>query len=155
MPIFQVRRGDILYAHLDPVKGSETGKTRPVLVIQNDIGNMYSPTTIVAVITEYSDSKASYPICIGIKTENGLKKDSVINLSQIRTTYNKRLITPKLGTLPKDSMKKVDDALRTAWHSNNINSIARFIIFIANSKIMDCFLTMKTPSRIFQPLPSL
>ena len=77
--------GAISYMHIfDPVKGRETGKTRPVLVIQNDIGNMYSPTTIVAVITEYSEKKASYPICVGIKKGNGLKKDSVINLSQIR-----------------------------------------------------------------------
>jgi mRNA interferase MazF len=58
MSIFQVRRGDIHYANLDPVVGRETGKTRPVLVIQNDIGNMYSPTTIVAVITEYSEKKS-------------------------------------------------------------------------------------------------
>ncbi len=114
MSIFQVKRGDIHYANLDPVVGRETGKTRPVLVIQNDIGNMYSPTTIVAVITEYSEKKASYPICVGVKKGNGLKKDSVVNLSQIRTIDKKRLITPKLGILPKDSMKKVDDALKNS-----------------------------------------
>ena len=66
MSVNQVRRGDIHYANLDPVVGRETGKTRPVLVIQNDIGNMYSPTTIVAIITEYSEKKASYPICVAI-----------------------------------------------------------------------------------------
>ena len=64
----------IYYAALDPVVGRETGKTRPVLIIQNDIGNMYSPTTIVAVITEYSKKKASYPICVAIRKEHGLKK---------------------------------------------------------------------------------
>ena len=63
MDDIKIRRGDIYYANLDPVVGRETGKTRPVLIIQNDIGNMYSPTTIVAVITEYSIKKASYPIC--------------------------------------------------------------------------------------------
>ncbi|MBW1764677.1 MAG: type II toxin-antitoxin system PemK/MazF family toxin [Deltaproteobacteria bacterium] len=110
----QVKRGDIHYANLDPVVGRETGKTRPVLVIQNDIGNMYSPTTIVAVITEYSEKKASYPICVAIKKGNGLKKDSVANLSQIRTIDKKRLVTPKLGTLPNDSMNKVDIALRNS-----------------------------------------
>jgi len=114
MAVIQVKRGDIHYATLDPVVGKETGKTRPVLVIQNDIGNMYSPTTIVAVITEYTEKKASYPICVAIKKNNGLKKDSIVNLSQIRTVDKKRLITPKLGTLSKASMKKVDEALKSS-----------------------------------------
>ena len=114
MAVIQVKRGDIHYANLDPVVGRETGKTRPVLVIQNDIGNMHSPTTIVAVITEYSEKKASYPICVAIKKGNGLKKDSVVNLSQIRTIDKKRLITPKLATFSNDSMKKVDDALKNS-----------------------------------------
>ena len=114
MAVIQVKRGDIYYANLDPVMGRETGKTRPVLVIQNDIGNMYSPTTIVAVITEYSDKKASYPICVAIKKDNGLKKDSVVNLSQIRTVDKRRLITPKIATLSNDFMKKVDRALKNS-----------------------------------------
>jgi len=114
MAVIQVKRRDIHYANLDPVVGRETGKTRPVLVIQNDIGNMHSPTTIVAVITEYSEKKASYPICVAIKKDNGLKKDSVVNLSQIRTIDKKRLITPKLATLSNDSMKGVDDALKNS-----------------------------------------
>jgi len=114
MAAIQVKRGDIHYATLDPVVGRETGKTRPVLVIQNDIGNMYSPTTIVAVITEYSEKKASYPICVAIKKKNGFKKDSVVNLAQIRTIDKKRLTTPKLGSLSKDTMKKVDDALKNS-----------------------------------------
>ena len=112
MPIIQVRRGDILYANLDPVVGRETGKTRPVIVIQNDIGNRYSPTTIVAVITEYSEKKASYPICVAVKKGNGLKKDSVVNLSQIRTIDKTRLIAPKLATLSSDFMKQIDEALK-------------------------------------------
>ena len=114
MPIIQVKRGDIYYANLEPVVGRETGKTRPVLVVQNDIGNIYSPTTIVAVITEYSKKKASYPICVAIKKNNGLKKDSIVNLSQIRTIDKKRLIIPKLGSLAKNNMKKVDDALKNS-----------------------------------------
>jgi len=114
MATIQVKRGDIHYANLDPVVGRETGKTRPVLVIQNDIGNMYSPTTIVAVITEYSEKKASYPICVAIKRGNGLKKDSVVNLSQIRTVDKNRLVTPKSGKLSNDSMKEVDIALRSS-----------------------------------------
>lgn len=114
MAVIQVKRGDIYYANLDPVMGRETEKTRPVLVIQNDIGNVYSPTTIVAVITEYSDKKASYPICVAIKKDNGLKKDSIVNLSQIRTVDKRRLITPKTATLSKDFMKKVDKALKNS-----------------------------------------
>ncbi len=114
MAVIQVKRGDIHYANLDPVVGRETGKTRPVLVIQNDIGNMHSPTTIVAVITEYSEKKASYPICVAIKKDNGLKKDSVVNLSQIRTIDKKRLITPELATLSNASLKEVDDALKNS-----------------------------------------
>jgi len=114
MPDIQVKRGDIYYANLDPVVGRETGKTRPVLVIQNDIGNMYSPTTIVAVITEYSKRKASYPICVAIRKGNGLKKDSIVNLSQIRTIDKKRPITPKLTTLSDASMKEFDRALKNS-----------------------------------------
>jgi len=114
MSVIQVKRGDIHYANLDLVVGRETGKTRPVLVIQNDIGNMHSPTTIVAVITEYSEKKASYPICVAIRKDNGLKKDSVVNLSQIRTIDKNRLVAPKLGKLPNDSMNEVDIALKNS-----------------------------------------
>ena len=114
MSVIQVKRGDIHYANLDPVVGRETGKTRPVLVIQNDIGNMYSPTTIVAIFTEFSEKKASYPICVAIKKDNGLKKASIVNLSQIRTIDKKRLIPPKLATLSKVSMRKVDEALKNS-----------------------------------------
>ena len=112
MPILQIKRGDICYANLDPVLGSETGKTRPVLVIQNDIGNKYSPTTIVSIITEYSEKKASYPICVAVMKNNGLKKDSIVNLSQIRTIDKKRLIPPKLSTLSKDIMNRIDEAIK-------------------------------------------
>jgi len=110
----KIKRGDIYYANLDPVVGRETGKTRPVLVIQNDIGNMYSPTTIVAVLTEYSEKKASYPICVVVKKESGIKKDSIVNLSQIRTIDKNRLITPKLGSLTPNLMSEVDEALKNS-----------------------------------------
>ena len=118
MSDIQVKRGDIHYANLDPVVGRETGKTRPVLVIQNDIGNRYSPTTIVAVITEYSEKKASYPICVSIRKGNGLNKNSIVNLSQIRTVDKSRLITPRLGALSIDSMKKIDAALKASLALN-------------------------------------
>ncbi len=112
MADIKIQRGDIYYANLDPVVGRETGKIRPVLVIQNDIGNMYSPTTIVAVITEYSIKKAAYPICVPIKKDKGLKKDSIVNLSQIRSIDKKRLNPPKITALSIDFMTQVDEALK-------------------------------------------
>jgi len=83
-------------------------------VIQNDIGNLYSPTTIIAVITKYSEKKASYPICVAIKKGKGLKKDSIVNLSQIRTIDKKRLISPRIAKLPKEVMEQVDQAIKNS-----------------------------------------
>ena len=114
MTTIQVRRGEIYYADLDPVVGSETGKTRPVLIIQNDVGNLYSPTTIITVITEYSERKATYPICVAVCKDVGLKKDSIVNLSQLRTIDKRRLIGPKLAELPDNLMEKVDTALKNS-----------------------------------------
>jgi mRNA interferase MazF len=114
MTPMQIKRGEVYYAALDPVMGSETGKTRPVLIVQNDVGNQYSPTTIVAVITEYSEKKATYPICVVIGKDSGLKKNSIVNLSQIRTLDKSRLTGSKLATLPDELMKKVDAALKNS-----------------------------------------
>jgi len=110
--VLKMARGDVYYARLDPVVGSETGKTRPVLIIQNDIGNRYSPTTIVAIITDYSAKKASYPICVAVGKSQGLPKESIINLSQIRTIDKKRLLEPKVATLTDDVMDAIDEALK-------------------------------------------
>ncbi len=86
-----VMRGDVYYADLNPVIGSEQGGVRPVLVIQNDIGNKYSPTVIVAAITSKIE-KAKLPTHVEISTDNSnLKRDSVILLEQIRTIDKKRL----------------------------------------------------------------
>lgn len=112
MSVLQVKRGEVYYANLEPVLGSETGKTRPVLVIQNDIGNSYSPTTIVAVITEFSEKKASYPICVPIGIEQGMKKPSIVSLAQIRTIDKRRLLVPKLAHLSDETMARVDRALK-------------------------------------------
>ena len=111
MDDMMIKRGDVYYANLDPVTGHETGKTRPVVVIQNNIGNMSSPTTIIAIVTEYSEKKASYPICVVVKKGRGLKKDSIVNLSQIRTIDKKRLIAPKITELSNNVMKQVDKAI--------------------------------------------
>jgi len=112
LSVLQVKRGEVYYANLEPVLGSETGKTRPVVIIQNDIGNKYSPTTIVAVITEYSAKKASYPICVAIGIDEGLKKASIVNLAQVRTIDKRRLIIPSIATLPDAAMAQVDRALK-------------------------------------------
>ncbi|MBI5604291.1 MAG: type II toxin-antitoxin system PemK/MazF family toxin [Deltaproteobacteria bacterium] len=114
MTSLNLKRGEVYYAALDPVLGNETGKTRPVLIIQNDIGNLYSPTTIAAVITEYSEKKATYPICVSIGKHEGLNKQSIVNLSQIRTIDKRRLMGPKIAILPEKIMEKVNIALKNS-----------------------------------------
>jgi len=105
-----IRRGDIFYANLSPVVGSEQGGTRPVLILQNDIGNLYSPTTIIAAITSQIN-KAKLPTHVEISAkESGLEKDSVILLEQIRTIDKSRL-KEKVSSLNKDLMRKVNQAL--------------------------------------------
>ena len=105
-----VKRGDIFYADLSPVIGSEQGGTRPVLVVQNDVGNKFSPTVIVAAITSQIN-KAKMPTHIEISAnEFGLLKDSVILLEQIRTIDKKRL-REKIGKLSDDLISQVDEAL--------------------------------------------
>lgn len=105
-----VKRGDIYYADLSPVVGSEQGGIRPVLIIQNDIGNKYSPTVIAAAITSQIN-KAKMPTHIELGAKDyGLNKDSVILLEQIRTIDKKRL-REKIGHLDEAHMEKVNDAL--------------------------------------------
>ena len=105
-----IKRGDVFFADLSPVVGSEQGGQRPVLVVQNDVGNKYSPTVIVAAITAKID-KAKLPTHVEIHKEDvGLIKDSVVLMEQIRTIDKKRLIQ-KLGTLSPELMEKVDVAL--------------------------------------------
>jgi len=105
-----VTRGDVFYADLNPVVGSEQGGVRPVLIIQNDIGNKYSPTVIVAAITSKID-KAKLPTHIEISAENtNLEKDSVILLEQIRTIDKKRL-QRHVTHLDKEIIEKVNEAI--------------------------------------------
>ncbi|ADL51022.1 type II toxin-antitoxin system PemK/MazF family toxin [Clostridium cellulovorans] len=105
-----VKRGDIYYADLSPVVGSEQGGIRPVLIIQNDVGNKYSPTVIVAAITSQIN-KAKLPTHVEISSEEyGLNKDSVVLLEQVRTLDKKRL-KEKIGHMSDVDMKKVDEAI--------------------------------------------
>ena len=105
-----VRRGDVYYADLSPVVGSEQGGVRPVLIVQNDIGNRYSPTTIVAAITSQID-KAKLPTHIELAAEQyRLEKNSVVLLEQIRT-IDKRRLREHVTLLSDDVMAEVNDAL--------------------------------------------
>ncbi|MBC7088073.1 type II toxin-antitoxin system PemK/MazF family toxin [Soehngenia saccharolytica] len=106
-----VKRGEIYYADLSPVVGSEQGGVRPILIIQNDVGNKYSPTVIVAAITSQIN-KARLPTHVEITAQDfGLPKDSVVLLEQIRTIDKKRL-REKVGKFDDDMMKKIDEALK-------------------------------------------
>lgn len=105
-----VKRGDIYYADLSPVIGSEQGGVRPVIIIQNDIGNKYSPTVIISAITSQIN-KAKLPTHVEINYEEyGLNKDSVILLEQIRT-IDKRRLKDKIGHISDELMHRVDEAL--------------------------------------------
>ena len=106
----QVKRGDIYYADLSPVVGSEQGGLRPVLIIQNDVGNRYSPTVIAAAITSQM-TKAKLPTHIDVYADRfGLAKDSVILLEQIRT-IDKRRLKEKMGHLDDGMMARVNEAI--------------------------------------------
>jgi mRNA interferase MazF len=109
-----IKRGDIFYADLSPVIGSEQGGVRPVLIVQNDIGNKYSPTVIASAITSQIN-KAKLPTHIELSAKDyGLPKDSVVLLEQIRTIDKKRL-REKIGHLDDELMEKVNEALTVSF----------------------------------------
>ena len=105
-----VRRGEIYYADLSPVVGSEQGGMRPVLIVQNDVGNRYSPTVIAAAITS-QQNKARLPTHIEIEARTyGLSKNSVVLLEQVRT-LDKRRLRERMGCLDEKVMQRVDGAI--------------------------------------------
>ncbi len=109
-----VKRGDIFYADLSPVVGSEQGGVRPVVIVQNDVGNRHSPTVIAAAITSKTD-KSRLPTHIDICADTfGLSKDSVILLEQVRT-IDKRRLREKMGHLAPDTMERVNDAISVSF----------------------------------------
>lgn len=112
-----VRRGDIFYADLSPVVGSEQGGVRPVLIVQNDTGNRHSPTVIAAAITSQT-GKARLPTHISLAAlKCGLPKDSVILLEQIRT-LDKRRLREHMGRLDEDTMRQVNGAIAVSFGLN-------------------------------------
>ena len=109
-----IRRGDIFYADLSPVVGSEQGGTRPVLIVQNNMGNKHSPTVIAAAITSQMN-KAKLPTHIELVGPTvGLTKNSVVLLEQIRTIDKKRL-REHMGRLDPETMDKVDNAIAVSF----------------------------------------
>lgn len=105
----RVRRGEVYLVAFDPTVGAEIQKTRPGLIIQNDIANRYSPITIVAAITTSVDD-VPYPTDVGVRTgEGGLRRDSVVLLNQVRSVDKGRLVR-KMGRLATATMRKVDRA---------------------------------------------
>ncbi|MBI5226581.1 type II toxin-antitoxin system PemK/MazF family toxin [Candidatus Micrarchaeota archaeon] len=108
-----IKRGDIVLVDLEPVKGSEQGKARPCLVIQNDIGNQFGPTTIVAAIT--SQTLHTYPFTVFLKTgEANLPKDSLVLCNQLRTISKEHRIIKKWGSVRPEKMRQVDEALKVS-----------------------------------------
>ena len=109
-----VKRGEIYYADLSPVVGSEQGGIRPVLIVQSDVGNRHSPTVIAAAITSQKD-KAKLPTHISVQAATcGLTKDSIVLLEQIRT-IDKRRLKDRMGALDPPSMTRVDNALHISF----------------------------------------
>ena len=113
----RIRRGDIILTNLEPIKGSEQGGIRPVLIIQNNVFNIYSPTTIVAPFTSKKPSKKYLTNVFLSKEDLKMKKDSTILLNQIRTIDRRRLIK-KIGSLDYELMKKVDKAIKISLDLN-------------------------------------
>ena len=106
----EVHRGEVFYADLSPVVGSEQGGVRPALIVQNEIGNRHSPTVIAAAITSRQD-KNRLPTHIGVRANRcGLAKDSIVLTEQIRT-LDKRRLRERAGRIPEDDMRRVDEAL--------------------------------------------
>ena len=109
-----VKRGEIYYADLSPVVGAEQGGVRPVLIVQNDVGNKYSPTVIAAAITSQHE-KSNLPTHINLSAECcGLAKDSIVLLEQVRT-IDKRRLKEKMGAIDTNAMNKVDKALSVSF----------------------------------------
>ena len=108
-----IKRGQIYYADLSPVKGSEQGGYRPVLIIQNDIGNKYAPTVIVAIITSRY-TKANLPTHVWLNAECGLPKESMVECEQVRTLDKSRL-KDFMGAVSDEVMREIDKGLKISF----------------------------------------
>lgn len=106
-----IKRGDIILANLNPIMGSEQGKIRPCVVIQNDVGNKFSPTTIIAPMTSQIEKEYLHTVLVE-KGEGNLQKDSLIELNQIRTISIQDRAIKILGKLKPETMEKVNQAIK-------------------------------------------
>ncbi len=107
------RRGSVVLVRLDPVEGSEQGKTRPCVVVQNDVANRISRTVTIVPIVGYMDKIASYPVCVAVDAGvGGLRHRSIVNCAHVRTVVAARIAATPIGQLPAATMIHVDDALR-------------------------------------------
>lgn len=109
----EIKRGQIYYADLSPVVGSEQGGHRPVLIIQNDIGNRYAPTVIAAIITTRK-TKANLPTHIWLNAECGLPRESMVECEQVRT-LDKRRLKEFMGQVSEEVMKEIDKGLKISF----------------------------------------
>ena len=108
-----ILRGDIYLVNLDPIAGREIGKARPAVIIQNDIGNRYSPVTIIAPISSVKEITKPLPIMVFLEGGNsGLKEDSYADCGQIRTVEKEKRLIAKLGSLEKEKMQEIDKAIK-------------------------------------------
>lgn len=112
-----INRGDIVLVDLDPTQGSEQGKTRPAVIIQNDVGNEHAPTTILAPLTSSYDK--IYPFNVELKNNTPLEKDSVALLNQIRTVSIKHRIIDVIGQVPEEKMKEINKAIEISLGLRN------------------------------------
>ena len=113
--IFPLLRGDVYLVNLDPIIGKEIGKARPSVIIQNDIGNKFSPVTIIAPISSVKEITKPLPIMIFLKKgEGGLSEDSYVDCGQIRTVDKDQRLITKFGTLDKSKLLEVDKALKVS-----------------------------------------
>ena len=117
-----VKRGDIYYADLSPVVGSEQGGIRPVLIVQNDLGNRYSPTVIAAAITSQKD-KSRLPTHISVRSHDcGLSRDSVVLLEQVRT-IDKRRLRERMGRVDAALMARIDAAIAVSFGLGTVRQV--------------------------------
>ena len=108
-----IHRGEIYYADLNPVVGSEQGGIRPVLILQNEVGNWFSPTVIIAAMTARG-GKAHLPTHVPVGTDSGLRRPSLVLAEQVRTIDKSRLLE-RVGMLPPEKQEQVDRALRISF----------------------------------------
>jgi len=114
----EIIRGDLVYVNLEPIIGSETGRKRPCVIIQNNIGNKYSPVTIVAIITSQKEISKKYPVDVWIdKGEGELNYASIVQCDQIRT-IDKRRIIKKIGHLSDSVIQEIDEAIKISLELN-------------------------------------